>query len=184
MRKRTVFLTGLILFLTLLVMSGTGLGADGKECNPKSNTDFCIEDVSISDQQVTQGEEVVFTVTVENVGNETGDAVILLGIQQPEGGYTYAKAKTVHDLSSGETQEVDIPTTTENSGPAGPHDINVMLFDTPQQHLYDATGYYHTVVINEDSLDVFKWIAGLNNFARALVAIAAIAGALVGKRFL
>ncbi|MGM0590774.1 MAG: hypothetical protein ACQETI_03940 [Halobacteriota archaeon] len=184
MRNKTLVLVLVFSLFVPAVITGISTGAEPTTCNPKSGVDFCVLNVDSSKNQVEQGETAILTVTIRNVGNETGDVLILLGIEQPEGGYTYWKAADVHDVPPGTSKEIDLPTRMRENGEPGPHYYNIMLLDPPQQHLYDATGYYQTIIATNDSLDVFKWVAGLNNFARALIAIGVIVGALLGKKFL
>ncbi len=37
-----------------------------------------------------------------------------------------------------------------------------MLFDKPQQHLYDATGYYNSLIIKKQdhSIHILQWLKG------------------------
>lgn len=175
-----LILVGFLFFTPLM----TGVSAGSESCNPKSGIDFCIINVDSSTNKVQQGDSAIITTTIRNVGNQTGTAVIILGIQQPEGGYTYAKLTEVNDLEPGASKEIDLPIRMLANGAPGPHRYNVMLFDPPQQYLYDSSGYYQTIVATENTLDVAKWIQGVNNFARALIAIAVIVGALLGKKFL
>jgi hypothetical protein len=183
MRSKSIALIFTGVLLLPVLMGGIVAGVESS-CNPKSGIDFCVVDVDSSKNQVEQGEAAILKVTVRNVGNETSDVSILLGIKQPEGGHTLHKTTDIHDLPPGATKEVDVPVRMLEGGSPGPHKYNIMLFDPPQQHLYDATGYYQTIISTNDSLDILKLIKGLNNFASALIAIAAIVGALVGKRFL
>ncbi len=145
------------------------------QCNPIQETEICIQNVQLSNTTATPGDKIQIQVTVHNSGNETGDAVILLGVHQPEGGYTYMRAEVIHNLAAGQTKTIPIPFGIRKGEPVGVHELNFMVMDESQQHLYDASGYYHKVVVeeNKSSFDPVGWFISLGSVAQAALAISA-----------
>lgn len=168
------------LFLVSAISSLAGAQAE-IQCNPIENVEICIKEVNVSDTTVYPGERTKITLTARNVGNETGDAVVLLGIHQPEGGYDYYKIEEIHNLKPGEAQMLTIPLPWGE--PAGVHELNFMLFDQSQQHLYDATGYYQKVVVEKKPFDLVGWFVGLGTVAQAALAIIALLIFVLTGRF-
>lgn len=160
--------------LIVTVSSASGLGLAKPQCNPNQGVEICIKDVVISKDTANPGDIIDIKITVGNVGNETGDAVILLGINQPQGGFDYAKAEEIHDLGAGKTRTIPVPFRIEEGEPVGVHELNIMLFDRPQQHLYDATGYYQKVVVEKEPFKPVEWFKRLGIVARAILAIIAL----------
>lgn len=153
----------LVALLLVLSISPAVVGAQSEtKCSPIQGVEICIENVSLSDSTVTNEDSLKLTIELVNEGNETGDAVIILGTHQPEGEYTYDVLKEVHNLRPGETKELSLTLPVQNDGYPGVHEMNFMIFDTGQEHLYDATGYSTTLVIEEDSIDLIKWLRGLH----------------------
>lgn len=144
------------------------------QCNPIQETEICIQDVSLSRTTVDIGNRTTITLTVHNAGNRTGDAAVLLGIRQPEGGYDHYRVEEIHNLEPDSTQTVTIPL--PFGEPAGVHELNVMVFDQAEQHLYDATGYYQKVTVerNQSSFDPVGWFVSLGSVAQAALAIIAL----------
>lgn len=169
---------GILMAIILLASIGTS-GASSVQsdvqCNSVQGTEICIEDASFSEGTVVDGETVTVTIELANVGNQTGDAVIIMGTRQPEDGHTYGVLKEVHNLESGEEKTLSLTLPVENNGQTGVHHMNFFVFDSGQEHLYDATGYSTTIVIEEDSIDFIKWLKGLHyTFQIGLVVVPAV----------
>mgnify|MGYP006273689055 CR=1 FL=1 len=161
-----LYISLLILALSISVIPAVSVAQSEAECNPIQETEVCIQDVSLSKSTLDVGNRTKITLTVHNVGNQTGDAAVLLEIQQPEGGYEYNRVEEIHNLESGDTQTVSIPI--PFGEPTGVHELNLMVFDKPEQHLYDATGYYQKVTVenNQSSFDPVGWFISLGAIAR------------------
>jgi len=153
------------------------------ECNSIQETEICIQEATVSKDTVKVGNRTEISLTVHNAGNRTGDAAILLGIRQPEGGYDHYRVEEVHNLESSDTQTVSVQV--PFGEPAGIHELNVMVFDQPEQHLYDATGYYQKVTVeqNQSSIDPVGWFISLGSVAKAALAIIALTIFVLTGRF-
>jgi hypothetical protein len=163
----------IVLFLLLVIsfIPATTAAQSGTECNPIQETEICIQEVSLSKTTVDVGNRTEIILKVQNIGNQTGDAAILLGIRQPEGGYDYNRVEEIHNLESGGTQTVSIPL--PFSEPVGVHELNVMIFDQAEQHLYDSSGYYQKVTVEQgdSSFDPVGWFISLGTIAQSTLAI-------------
>ena len=156
---------GLLVLALLLIISISPVvvGAQSEaQCDPIQEVEICIEDVSLSQTTTTDGDSLTLNIHLVNVGNVTGDAVVLMGTHQPEGGYTYGILTEVHNLKHGETKDLSLTLPVQNDGPPGVHEVNYMIFDPGQEHLYDATGYSTTLVIEEESINLIQWLKGLH----------------------
>jgi len=173
----------LILALSVSVIPALSVAQSEAECNPIQETEICIQEVSLSKSTVDVGYRTVISLTVHNMGNQTGDAAVLLGIQQPEGGYEYYRVEEIHNLESGDTQTVSMPV--PFGEPAGVHELNLMVFDQPEQHLYDATGYYQKVTVenNQSSFDPVGWFISLGALAQAALSIIALSALVLTGRW-
>lgn len=182
---KRAYSTILLALLVISVLPVTSGAKSDTGCNPIQETEICIEDVSISETSVEAGNRTDVSLTISNVGNQTGDATVLLGMRQPEGRYDYFKAEEVHNLEPGDTQTVSIPLRMQAGEPVGVHELNIMVFDDAEQHLYDATGYYQKITVEEGqgSFNLLSWIEKLGNVAKALLAIIALAIFVVYRKF-
>jgi len=172
-----------IILLASVGISGASSVQSDIQCNSVQGTEICIEDASFSESTVVDGETITVTIELTNVGNQTGDAVIIMGTRQPEGGYTYGNLKEVHNLESGEEKTLSLTLPVENNGQTGVHHMNFLVFDTGQEHLYDATGYSTTIVIEEDSLNLLKWLKGLHYTIQIGLVVVPIVLTLVGLNY-
>ena len=173
-----------ILFLLFIVsfIPATTAAQSEAECNPIQETEICIQEVNLSKTTVEAGNRTIMSLSVQNVGNQTGDAIVLLGIRQPEGGYEYHRAEEIHNLESDGTQTVSIPLPFDD--PVGVHELNVMVFDQSEQHLYDSSGYYQKVTVEQSnsSFDPVGWFNSLGTIAQSLLAIISLIGLALGVR--
>jgi len=151
------------------------------QCNSIQDTEICINDISLSESTVTNGDSIRVNIELTNYGNNTGDAVILMGTHQPEGGHTYSLLKEVDNLEPREDKPLSLTLPVENNGPAGVHEMNFMVFDTSQEHLYDATGYSTTLIINEDSINIVRWLKGAHYTIQIGIVVVPIIVAVVGR---
>lgn len=153
-------------------------------CNSVQDTEVCIEEMSLSKTTVNPGEKLTIDVTLRNVGNETADATILLGIKQPEGGFDYYRAEEVRNLEADQQQTISIPVRMEKGEPVGVHEVNVMVFDDSQEHLYDASGYYQKIIVEKgEPLDPVKAYKELGEIAQATLALISLAILLLTGRW-
>ena len=175
LRMEKPHLAILFLFLAVSIFPAVSVAQSAVECNSIQETEICIQEISLSKTTVDVGNRTKITLTVHNAGNRTGDAAVLLGIRQPEEGYDHYRIEEVHNLEPGSTQTVSIPL--PFGEPAGVHELNVMVFDQAEQHLYDATGYYQKVTVekNQSSFDPVGWFVSLGSVAQAALAIIALA---------
>jgi hypothetical protein len=173
----------LILIVSVFVVPVSTVAQSETECDPIQETEICIQEVSLSKTTVNVGNNTNIHLTIRNVGSSTGDAAILLGIRQPEGGYDHYRVEEVHNLESGQEQTVSM--TVPFGEPAGIHELNIMVFDQAEQHLYDSTGYYHKVSVEskQSSFDIVGWFVSLGNVAYAALAIIALLIFLFSGRF-
>lgn len=175
------FIILLLLFIVSFIPATTAAQSEA-ECNPIQETEICIQEVNLSKTTVEAGNRTEMSLSVQNTGNQTGDAVVLLGVRQPEGGYEYRRSEEIHNLESGGSQTVSIPLSF--SEPVGVHELNVMIFDQAEQHLYDSSGYYQKVTVEQgnSSFDPVGWFIGLGTIAQSTLAIISlILLALTGK---
>lgn len=173
------------ILLLILVVSVTPVVSSAQsevDCNPIQGTEICIQEVELSKTTVDAGNRTEISLTVHNAGNRTGDAAILIGIRQPGGGYDHYRVEEIHNLEAGDSQTVMIPL--PFTTPAGVHELNVMVFDQAEQHLYDGTGYYQKIIVekNQSSVNPVSWFISLGSVAHAALAILAlIIFALTGR---
>lgn len=180
MKYGVTLIAALILLLATAPMAAA---QDELNCEAIQGTEICIESVDLSKNTVEEGNNAQLILAVKNIGNETGDAEVLLGIHQPAGHYTFQHAETISNVEPGESQPVTIPLRFYKDQPVGVHEINVMLFDDSQQHLYDASGYYHKVTVTKDSFNPVQWFIGLGKIAHAALALIALGIFVVTRKF-
>ena len=176
------YFTILLLLLIVSFIPATTAAQSEAECNPIQETEICIQEVNLSKTTVEVGNRTELSLSVQNAGNQTGDAAVLLGIRQPEGGYDHYRVEEIHNLESGDTQTVTIPL--PFSEPVGVHELNVMIFDQVEQHLYDSSGYYQKVTVEQgdSSFNPVGWFISLGTIAQsALAIISLIIFVLTGK---
>ena len=180
---KRAFLAILFLLLAVSVIPVLSTAQSEVDCNPIQETEICIQEATLSKTTVDVGNRTRISLTVHNAGNQTGDAAILLGIRQPEGGYDHYRVEEIHNLESGSTQTVSIPL--PFSEPTGVHELNLMVFDQAEQHLYDATGYYQKVTVekNQSSFDPISWFISLGSVVQAVLAIIALAIFILTGKF-
>lgn len=168
---RNGYFTILFLLIVISFIPATTAAQPATECNPIQETEICIQDISLSKTTVDVGNRTEITLTVQNAGNQTGDAAVLLGIRQPENGHDYYRVEEIHNLESGGTQTVSIPL--PFGEPVGVHELNVMVFDQAEQHLYDASGYYQKVTVeqSDSSFNPVGWFNSLGTIAQSALAI-------------
>lgn len=157
---------GIILLLVLISSSTLAAGAaqSQNECNPIQEVEICIESVELSSNVVETDEDLTITVVVKNYGEETGGGYLLFGIEQPTGERNFGSPRTIELVEPGEQREITYAGPVRNGGRLGTHQLNLMLFDTSQQHLFDATGYYETLTIREsdNGFNLLSWLKGLH----------------------
>jgi uncharacterized membrane protein len=173
----------LLVFLMVSIFPATSVAQSEIECNPIQGTEICIQNVSLSKTTVDAGNRTRISITVQNAGNETGDAAVLLGVRQPSGQYDHYRVEEIHNLEPGSTQTVSIPVPFGES--TGVHELNVMMFDQAEQHLYDATGYYQKVTVesNRSSSDPIGWFINLGAVVQSILAIIALVVFVLTGRF-
>ena len=173
MNKKLVFLAGVL----LLVFVGTAgqVTADGSMCNSKAEMNFCIQEFETNKDTVSKGEVIQGEVTIVNTGNKTGNVVIIIGLEDSQGRYSYYRAGVLHDLESAETQSYEFQLGAREDSTVGEHRINVRLMDMPEKHLYDSTGYSSSIYLEEDSLSL-GWI--IEQFNRVTVGVSALIGVI------
>lgn len=175
-----------IIFLLILIIpfiSATASAQPETECNPIQETEICIQEVSLSKTTVDVGNSTEITLKVQNAGNQTGDAAVLIGIRQPEGEYDHYRVEEIHNLEPGNTQTVTVGLPI--GGSVGVHELNVMVFDQPEQHLYDSSGYYQKITVEDDdrSFDPISWFNSLGTLAQSALAIITLVIFLLTGRF-
>jgi hypothetical protein len=180
MAKARILVIGLFLVLSATLPAAAATQSEVR-CDPIQEAEICIEEVSLSDSTVDAGSTIEISLTVRNVGDETGDTTILIGVHQPEGGYDYLRADEIHNIEPGKSQSVSLPILLQKGEPVGVHEVNIMLFDSSQQHLYDATGYYQKVVVEEDSFNLLQWLQGLHYSVQILIGLGTLAVLIFGK---
>ena len=121
-------------------------------------SDFCIDDVSIDTEGLEVGDTTVIEVTITNVGNETSNARIIQGLNHPEG-LDYAKIEDVNNVKSGES--VTVSSSAEIIS-TGYREINIMLFNERETHLFDSTGYEYSYQASADDSTKEGFISSLS----------------------
>jgi len=179
--KRLVPVLTLILVVSIAIPSVAGAQSQ-PDCNSLQESEICIVSVDISDRELTQGGSVTLNIELKQVGNQTGDAVIVMGTRQPSGGYTYGLLKKVGNVESGSTKTLKLTLPVESKGKPGVHALNFMVFDESQTHMYDSTGYTNTIVIEEDSLNLLRWFNGLGSVTKSVFYTLSILSLLYGGK--
>ena len=177
------YLGVLLVVVSVSVVPTVSVAQPEVHCDPIQETEICIQDSSLSKTTIDAGNYTQLTLTVRNVGNQTGDAAVLVGIRQPDGRYDHYRVEEIDNLEANDTQSVSIPI--PFGEPAGVHELNVMVFDQAEQHLYDSTGYYQKIIVEQSSssIDPVGWFISLGNVAKAALMIIALAVFLVTGRF-
>jgi hypothetical protein len=173
----------LCLILTLTITPTTGLAQDATSCDGQNNAEICITEFSISENIVQRGERVNGVLHIENMGTATGEATIVIAITQPDSPPNYYQIRRV-SLDAEQSKEIPIPFTTEDST-LGEHQVNLLVLDEDENHLYDATGYSRAVVIQEDPLTLGEIAEFIRTSRAAIVIIGALISAiafLAGRR--
>lgn len=180
--------TSILVVVVILLSIGTAPLTSAQEdvsCDPIQDVEICITEFT-TPETLTEGETAQLSLRVQNVGNETGDTAVILSVKQPEGGFTYYLAEEINNLESGESKEVSLPIRFNADEPIGLHEVNVMLLDNSQEHLYDSTGFYNKIIVEENTdnnIDLVGWFKGLGELAWAALAIIAVLIFLFTGRF-
>lgn len=171
MKKRQILT--ILLFFAIFSSSVSAVQSE-VDCNAIQETKICIKQVSVSNTTPEVGTQVEISLIVHNSGNQMGDAVVLLGIRQPAGEYTYHRVEEIHNLRPNDTQDATIILKMER--PPGVHELNVMVFDEAEEHLYESTGYYQKISVTSKSnnFDLINWFLNLGKLAQAAIAIATL----------
>lgn len=177
---------GIILFLVLISSSmlAAGSAQSQNECNPLQGVEVCIESVELSSNLVENDEDLTMTVAVKNYGEETGEGYLLLGVEQPTGERDFGSTREVELIEPGEQREITYAGPVNNGERLGTHQLNFMLFDSSQQHLFDATGYYETLTIRESNSgsNFLSWLQGLHYSIKILGAIIPVLLLILGRK--
>ena len=119
-----------------------------EECGPLGGVDICIQDMDASDRSIEEGETTEVIVELENIGDTTGTARVILGVQrESQQMYHHVGSK---EVSAGDSVILTEPLRAETPGLP---QINVLVMNTDESHLYDATGYDTTITVSESSRD-------------------------------
>lgn len=172
----------LTIFFILIGVSLANVAAAEPNCDNKDNLNFCIDSFETNKNSVTKGDITEGKVVIKNIGNESGDAVIIIGLESPDGDYKYHRVGEINDIRPGETQPYEFQLSARDSSTVGEHRINVRIMDPAEKHLYDATGYTSSIYIKEDSISI-GWL--INKFNRVTVGVSAlitILAFIVGRR--
>ena len=182
--RRFVRCTVFCLVVVLAFMSATALAQDSPSCKEQDGTEICITAFSILDSVVQQGNDVTGVLRIENVGNSTGEVVVVVAITQPDGPPKYHQIRRI-TFASGQSKEIPLGFTTEDSN-LGEHQMGVLLLDSNGDHLYDATGYSQATVVKENPLTL-REIAEFIKTSRAalwivIAVVLPVGGYLLGGR--
>lgn len=141
----SAFAVGLALLLTASMVAGVGLAAE-EDCESASEARLCIDDLSVSDDELLVGDEAEFTVTVSNHGEETNTAALLLYTAGPDN-ETDAYQMDRVTLDAGESESF---TQAINASTPGTHGLRIALVDPTTGEQYD-TSEIRTVEVREEA---------------------------------
>jgi len=169
-----------VLCLSLVIVPVSG--QDEVSCDAYQGAEICFINTSISESAVDRGGTVKLKFTARNVGNTTEDAIVLIGVKQPDGGYTYNQVETLNSVEPGQEITSSVRASFED-GTTGVHELNFVLLDGPQEHMFDSTGYYTKLTVEDgDPFDVVGAFKSLGIVAEAILLVAAlVVGVLGGK---
>ena len=182
--RRFARYTVFCLLVVLAFMPATALAQDSPSCKEQDSTEICITAFSISKSVVQQGKDVTGVLRIENVGNSTGEVVVVVAITQPDGPPKYHQIRRIR-LASGQSKEIPLGFTTEDST-LGERQLGVLLLDSDGDHLYDATGYSQATVVKENPLTLGE-VAEFIKTSRAALwivisVVLPVGGYLLGSR--
>lgn len=141
----SVVAVGLALLLTASMMAGVGLAAE-EECESATDATLCIDDLSVSENELLVGDEAEFTVTITNHGEETATGVLLLYTAGPDN-ETDAYQMDRVTLDTGESESF---TQAINASTPGAHGLRIALVDPTTGEQYD-TSEIRTVEVREEA---------------------------------
>lgn len=178
-------MTGLLLLvalcLSLIVVPVSG--QDEVSCDAYQGAEICFTNTSVSESVVDRGGTVKLKFTARNVGNATEDAIVLVGVKQPEGGFTYRQVETLNSVEPGEEITSSVRASFED-GSTGVHELNFILLDGPQEHMFDSTGYYSKLIVEEaEPFDVVGAFKNLGIVAEAILLVATLVVGLLGGKW-
>ena len=173
---RRIIAKFLVFGLIGILLSTGSVTALESKCNPLGETDFCIEKVTISDDEIQKGETTVLEVEIVNVGSEVSDVRALYSAHD-EDSHVYGRLDDIKKIEAGESTNY----TTQLEGETlGLKEINVMLLNERETHLYDSTGFENSVLVYEQSES-----NGLLSFSTIESVIAVVAGLItIGAFFI
>jgi hypothetical protein len=172
---RRIIVKLLVFGLIGLLLSTGSVTALESECNPLGETDFCIEKVTIADDEIQKGENTVLNVEIVNVGSEVSNVRVLYSAYD-EDSHVYGKLDDIKKIEEGES----INYTTQFKGETlGLKELNVMLLNERETHLYDSTGFENSVLVSQQSES-----NGLLSFSTIESVIAVVAGLITIVAFL
>ncbi|WP_142858278.1 cytochrome c family protein [Salinigranum halophilum] len=163
--RRIAILSVVALALFSGISVSPALAQDSLSCNAQENSEICITEFNITQNVIKRGSNVEGVLEVKNIGNATGEAVILVATDRPDAMTKYQEYKQF-SLDAGQTREIPLAFTTGESS-LGEHRVNVLVLDEDSNHLYDATGYSQSVIIKKDPLTLSE-IAEFIQTTRAL----------------
>lgn len=159
------------LSLAVAALAAAGAGATAQDdCRAIDEKQVCVQDVSLSDDELVDGDRGEVSVTVENVGNETVAPAVVLNVVAPdnETGVYQIGQPTV---APGGTAAVSQPL---NASTVGTHGLRVQLVDGETRGVYDASEAVTLEVLDEAPRELGGPID------RTEIALAALVLALVG----
>lgn len=162
----------LVFGLIGLSLSTGSVTALESKCNPLGETDFCIEEVTITDDEIQKGETTVLEVEIVNVGSEVSDVRALYSAHDQDS-HVYGRLDDIKKIEAGEKTNY---TTRLEGETLGLKEINVMLLNERETHLYDSTGFENSILVSEQSesngfLSVFSTIESVIAVVAGLITI-------------
>lgn len=170
-----------VILLVCLLTSGFATATE-PTCSPKGQLNFCIDEFQTNRDVVTKGNVVEGEVTVTNIGNKSGSVVVLIGLRASTGEFTYHRAGVIHDLAPGESQPYEFQLVAQEDSTLGEHKMNIRIFDTPEKHLYDSTGYTSSIYLKDDPITIDEILENFNRFSVGLSAAVGLVAYFLGKR--
>lgn len=129
--------------LALLVGLATLIPAPATARWAYGSWNFDIVDVSVNPSTVAQGNSVILTVSIKNVGAEIGTVKVYAGIEKPSGLREYLQPHTIFDIPVGQTRSTSWSYTP--SAGTGQYKVDFDVHSPPETHMFDTTGFVHSL---------------------------------------
>lgn len=156
-----------------LVFAGGG-ASQTSECQPIEDRHLCLDELTVSSEQLVIGEQGEFSVTVVNEGNSSATGELTLNTAGPDN-ETNAYEVEELTLEPGETKTVSRAI---NTSTPGTHGLRLWLIEPSTQHVYDVSEIKTIEILEEHP----KELGG--PIDRTEIALGALLAAVLGMIYL